>query len=257
MLSLFVCICLSPCGAFANTELKLSDTDAVEIGHKVWRNECGGTIEGLTSWNFGEEFPSLGIGHFIWYPEGVKGRFDESFPKVLKFLQEKGSKLPEWLSPGMACPWKSREEFLQDQKGRRMTELRKMLSSTVGLQTDYIVQRLEAALPKMLEKTEPENRAKIEKQFQRVLQSGKQGVFALIDYVNFKGEGIVETERYKGEGWGMLQVLHGMSETEAPVKAFVESAIKALTLRVQNSPPERGEARWLPGWTNRLNAYLK
>ena len=28
---------------------------------------AGGTISGLTSWNVGENFASLGIGHFIWY----------------------------------------------------------------------------------------------------------------------------------------------------------------------------------------------
>ena len=29
----------------------------------------------------------------------------------------------------------------------------------------------------------------------------------MIDYVNFKGDGLKPTERYKGEGWGLLQVL--------------------------------------------------
>ena len=37
-------------------------------------------------WNPGEEFPSLGIGHFIWYPAGVDGPFIESFPRLLAFL---------------------------------------------------------------------------------------------------------------------------------------------------------------------------
>jgi hypothetical protein len=38
------------------------------VGKKVWINECDGTVAGLTSWNGDEAFPSLGIGHFIWYP---------------------------------------------------------------------------------------------------------------------------------------------------------------------------------------------
>jgi hypothetical protein len=46
------------------------------IGHRVWQNECNGTREGLTSWNTGENFASLGIGHFIWYPKGVNGPFE-------------------------------------------------------------------------------------------------------------------------------------------------------------------------------------
>ena len=39
-------------------------------GMKIWQNESGATVSGLTHWNEGEEFPSLGIGHFIWYPHG-------------------------------------------------------------------------------------------------------------------------------------------------------------------------------------------
>lgn len=237
------------------TELHLSEKEAAEVGKKVWRNECSGTVSGLTSWNAGEEFPSLGIGHFIWYPKGTSGRFDESFPKMLQFLKEHGAKIPDWLDPSMPCPWLSRNEFLEQQQSERMVQLRNMLASTVGLQTDFIVQRLETALPKMLEKA-PENlRDKVQKQFDRVLKSGSAGAFALIDYVNFKGEGILDSEKYNGEGWGMLQVLEGMSETAPAVKAFSDSAKEVLEKRVRNSPPERGEKRWLPGWTRRVNDY--
>jgi hypothetical protein len=51
----------------------LSHSDALKVGKRVWQNECGGTISGLTSWNQGEDFASLGIGHFIWYPKGRRG----------------------------------------------------------------------------------------------------------------------------------------------------------------------------------------
>ncbi len=238
------------------TKLRLSADQATEVGHKVWMNECGGRVDGLTSWNVGEEFPSLGIGHFIWYPEGVKGPFVERFPDVVKFLRAHGAEPPSWLKDDMACPWKSREEFLAEQQSPKMVELRNFLSATVALQTDYLIQRLENALPKMLEKSEPANRKKIKKQFERVLNSGAAGAFELIDYVNFKGEGVAETERYKGQGWGMLQVLELMDETGDPVSSFSEGAKKALTRRVQNSPPARHEERWLPGWTRRINAYV-
>ena len=55
------------CGARA-TELGGAELD--RIGKRIWQNECGGTADGLTSWNAGENFASLGIGHFIWYPKG-------------------------------------------------------------------------------------------------------------------------------------------------------------------------------------------
>lgn len=233
----------------------LSEKEAAEVGRKVWMNECGGSVDGLTSWNRGEEFPSLGIGHFIWYPEGVKGPFAERLPDVLAYLESKGVKLPDWLNSKMACPWKSRDEFLSEQKTEKMTELRNLLASTVALQTDYLIERMEKALPKMLETAPEKDRDKIKKEFERMLASGSKGVFALIDYVNFKGEGTVETERYKGEGWGMMQVLSSMSEEGDPVKAFAEAAIARLSLRVKNSPPARHEERWLPGWSKRCNAY--
>jgi len=248
-------VSIYPVLAQSATDLHLSRKEAAEVGQKVWRNECGGTVAGLTSWNVGEEFPSLGIGHFIWYPQGTKGPFDESFPKLLLFLKEHGAKLPDWLSPSMPCPWLTRNEFLQEQKSERMTQLRNMLSSTVALQTDYLVQRLEKALPKMLEKASESNRQRVRKQFESVLHSGSAGTFALIDYVNFKGEGILDSERYNGEGWGMLQVLEGMSESSAPVQSFSDSAKSVLARRVRNSPPERHEERWLPGWTRRVNDY--
>ena len=70
---------------FAET-VELSDNQALEIGRRIWKNECGGTVSGLTSWNAGEEFASLGIAHFIWYPEGKRGPFEESFPKLVAYL---------------------------------------------------------------------------------------------------------------------------------------------------------------------------
>jgi hypothetical protein len=241
----------------AETHLNLSEKESAEVGHKIWRNECGGTVAGLTSWNAGEEFPSLGIGHFIWYPQGTKGPFDESFPKMLGYIKDHGAKVPEWLTPSMPCPWLSRAEFLKDQNGERMKQLRDMLSSTVGLQTDFIVQRLEDALPKILEKAPEGDRERIKKQFNRVLGAGSAGAFALIDYVNFKGEGILDSEKYNGEGWGMLQVLQGMSEKTPVVQSFSDSAKEVLARRVRNSPPARNEQKWLPGWTRRVNDYKK
>jgi hypothetical protein len=56
----------------------LTAAQKASIGRKIWQNESGGTVEGLTAWNVGEEFPSLGIGHFIWYPAGFNGRFKPS-----------------------------------------------------------------------------------------------------------------------------------------------------------------------------------
>ncbi len=233
----------------------LTDDEASVIGKKVWQNEGLGKVELLTFWSPGEEFPSLGIGHFIWYPEGLKVPFEERFPKVLAFLQKKGVKLPAWLTPETPCPWKNRDDFLAEINGERMTELRNMLANTVPQQTEFMVQRLQISLPKILEKAPQAERETIERRLNRILSTGPKGIFCLVDYANFKNEGIVETERYKGEGWGMLQVLEGMTDSDDPVKDFAQSAIRVLERRVRNSPPARNEIQWVPGWTKRLNKY--
>src|SRR2546423_9525640 len=96
----------------AAAAIHLSPVETRRIGNKIWQNECGGTISGLTAWNAGENFASLGIGHFIWYPKGVRGPFDESFPKFVAFATNRGTKLPSVASVQEGCPWKTRTEFI-------------------------------------------------------------------------------------------------------------------------------------------------
>src|SRR5689334_13717370 len=191
----------------APATISLSHAEAMRIGRKIWQNECGGTVAGLTSWNAGENFASLGIGHFIWYPAGVRGPFEESFPNFVRFAEKRGAKLPELL-PGRKsgdCPWNSRQEFLAAESSKQMRQLRTFLVDTIDLQADFLVERLRGALPKMLAAAPAGERSRIEQQFEHVASS-PQGVYALIDYVNFKGEGVLAMERYRGRGWGLLQV---------------------------------------------------
>jgi len=233
--------------------IRLSDQQAARIGAKIWQNESGETIAGLTAWNYGEEFASLGIGHFIWYPAGRRGPFEESFPLLIRFLTANGVKMPDWLMNSESCPWPDRGRFLADQKSPRMEELRSLLARTVPLQARFAAGRLEAALPKMLGAAQTGEREKIRRNFYRVAAE-PLGPYALVDYVNFKGEGTLGSERYKGEGWGLLQVLEAMGEGPALVE-FRRAAESVLSRRVKNSPPERGESRWLPGWKNRIRTY--
>ncbi len=231
----------------------LSDAELDSIGHRVWKNECNGTRDGLTSWNSGENFASLGIGHFIWYPKGVSGPFEESFPKLVKFFEEHGQRVPVWMKDD--CPWRSRAAFLADVRSPRMNELRDLLAATVRLQSRSLALRMREALPKMMEAAPAAQRANVKEQFERLAASGA-GTFALIDYVNFKGEGTKESERYRGEGWGLLQVLSGMSGSgDGAAREFGEIAAHVLARRVRNAPPERHEERWLPGWKSRVRSY--
>src|SRR6516162_4566222 len=235
--------------------IRLSDSQALRIGMKIWQNESGGTIAGLTAWNYGEDFASLGIGHFIYYPAGRRGPFQESFPLLLRYLEANDVKIPAWLLKSESCPWPDRSRFLADQRSARMEELRSLLAHTVPLQTKFAAARLEAALPKMLDAAPAREREKIRQAFYRVAAQ-PLGPYALVDYVNFKGEGTLMSERYQGEGWGLLQVLESMGDGSA-LPEFRQAAESVLTRRVKNSPPERGESRWLPGWKNRIRTYTE
>jgi hypothetical protein len=238
----------------AGSGIRISEAGAESIGKKIWRNECAGTKDGLTSWNKGEDFASLGIGHFIWYPAGGRGPFHESFPELRDFLRAQGVDLPGWLAGAKACPWPDRASFMADFNGPRLRGLRDILASTVGWQARFAALRLESALPLMLQSAPAGQREKIRTNFYRVANA-PGGLYALMDYVNFKGEGTSPSERYSGEGWGLLQVLAGMSGGGSPTAAFAGSADCVLTRRVDLSPSARGEKRWLPGWRNRVATY--
>jgi hypothetical protein len=240
--------------------VSLSRGDVLRIGKKIWQNECNGTISGLTSWNEGEKFASLGIGHFIWYPRGQRGPFEESFPKLVSFIASRGTRLPALLLPigEQPCPWSSRAEFLRAQHTPEMKQLRQFLVDTVDLQAEFLVDRLKNALPKMLAEAAPSDRVNVQQQFERMGRS-PQGWFALVDYVNFKGEGVLHTERYQDQGWGLLQVLESMHGTAGAtaVNEFCRAARGVLNQRVHNAPAERHESRWLPGWIRRVNSYSR
>lgn len=244
--------CAAPVGG------NLSAGQKAAIGKKIWQNESAGSVNGLTAWNGGEEFPSLGIGHFIWYPAGVKGRFEESWPAFIAYAKKQGANPPPVATLADA-PWRSKAEFQADFNGPRLTALRKWLAANVGLQTDFIISRSRAALPKILAAAPRSERPKIEANYHKVATT-PQGTYALIDYVNFKGEGTQATEKYNGQGWGLMQVLGGMNDVPAGAPAateFAASAKRVLSRRVANSPAARGEKRWLEGWHNRCGTYAR
>jgi hypothetical protein len=247
-----------PAVAAAAPAGNLNAAQKAAIGRKIWQNECAGTVAGLTTWNAGEEFPSLGIGHFIWYPAGVKGRFVESWPALVAFARKQGLTPPP-VAMEPSSPWRTKAEFQRDFNSPRMTALRKWLAANVAVQTDFIIARSQAALPKILATAPAAQRGRIEANYRKVATTAN-GTYALIDYVNFKGDGSEPAERYQGLGWGLLQVLAGMRDVpagQAAAAEFAASAKRVLSRRIANSPPARGEQRWQTGWHNRCETYAK
>lgn len=235
------------------SEISLTPKELHKIGLKVWQNECHGTVEGLVSWNENEAFPSLGLGHFIWHPKGTHSPFEETFPTLIEFLRAREVEMPSWISSKKGFPWKTRDAFFKDKRSKKVRQLRELLSTTLDHQIAFLFERFQETEEKLLPKLTKEEAKLLKK-----MKKQPNGVYALIDYTNFKGTGLSSHERYRGHGWGLLQVLQGIPQDtpeEELTDAFIVSAKKILQQRVNNAPPSKGEKRWLKGWFKRLETY--
>ena len=247
-----------PPASGADISLALKPAQLDWVGQKIFQNECAGKLQCLVHWNKGEAFPSLGIGHFIWYPEGVKGRFVESFPKLIQYMTQRQAPVPDWLVnlEPFDAPWPNREAFLEVEDSTRVAELREFLAGTQGLQAEFIFRRARESLEKVVSAAPEQHREQV-KEYLAELSATPGGVYALMDYVNFKGEGLAESERYNGEGWGLLQVLLQMNPEpeQSELAAFRSAAGDVLTRRAENAENPIERERWLPGWLRRLETY--
>lgn len=225
----------------------------------IFMNECAGKEENLLFWSKNEDFPSLGIGHFIWYPAGRHGPFRESFPAFIDFALEAGAAAPAWILelPERRAPWPDRAAFLADRSSARVKELYDFLRTTPRLQAHYILNRFRKMFPSLLDDLDPVDRQPVREKFD-LLMTRPEWVFAMIDYVNFKGEGFRSDARYGDRGWGLAQVLIEMNKPDDPAQAldeFIAAAERVLERRVNLSPRPTVEFQWLPGWKNRVRGY--
>ncbi|WP_029407647.1 hypothetical protein [Thiomicrorhabdus sp. Milos-T2] len=252
----------------------ISQQEARWVGHKIYQNECAAKPKNLTYWGKVEDFPSFGIGHFIWYPQGVKQTYEETFPKMVDYVS-RFKPLPlflQKLSPFNA-PWQSKLEFDQAWSGTELTQLRTWLLNTQSYQAEFIAHRFNSEFTKRLALFSQTKQAHYVSIVERMM-GFKKGRFALLDYVNFKGFGN-QKENYQGEQWGLFSVLEAMplisvndsdnvginshAKTHANkvlLNQFIVAAKSRLSLRVKLAPVNRKEQRWLKGWFKRLDGYL-
>ncbi|MBD3794539.1 MAG: hypothetical protein IE878_03130 [Epsilonproteobacteria bacterium] len=238
---------------------KLTPYELKVISEKIYLNETSGDPEKLMFWSTNENFASLGIGHFIWYPDGEAKRFDETFPAMIDYYVANKVEVPAWLlnARKVGAPWKNRASFEYARKDKQFIDLKYLLMNTKELQTQFFFDRLHASIPEILLLVEPSKREHIKNNY-NALAKTQGGWYPLIDYINFKGKGLKDTERYNNQGWGLLQVLEHMPPVQSGSQALVEfsnSSRAILEQRVKNSPPQNNEAQWLPGWINRTNSY--
>ena len=229
------------------------------IGDKIFQNEAGGRIDQLVHWNKGENFAAMGIGHFTWYPSGRKTRYGNTFPGLLDYLQKNGVALPQWVQRARfeGMPWRSRAELMRAKNTPEVKQFAQLLYDTRHLQAKYIMDRAMRAMPRLVKTTPQHLREHVANNLNAVANT-PGGRYVLIDYTNFKGEGLNRHGGYKGHNWGLLQVLEEMHPANVGQQAldeFADAAVRVLERRVRNSNPKRNEKRWLPGWRNRTNTY--
>lgn len=215
------------------------------LARRLFQRECGGKIEHLIWWSPHEPFPSLGIAHFIWLPQGVAVPFEQTFPQMVSFV----GGAPQWVQTTHA-PWPDRSAFIQEGDSSRLQALRQWLWASRREQAAFVLARFQKrwhqAVPHLVDAPTLTQRL-------QALITTPQGLFAVIDYFNFKGMGDHPHERYQTQGWGLIQVLRHMRTPTLP--AFVEAAERVLQRRIRLAPQD--ERHWWPGWRKRVQSYLE
>lgn len=233
---------------------QITNAALASIAERIYQNECGSDPDKLVWWNQGESFPSLGIGHFIWFPAQVQEPFEESFPSVLKRMRDENIAMPKLLQSAHA-PWENREQYIAASSSVELNELKEFLVNTQPIQAAYIFERAQQSWNKIIEQADASEKAPLQNKIQSLLnESG--GAYALIDYVNFKGDGLKTSERYNGQGWGLYQVLIAMQPGEPALQKFQLAAKKMLRRRANNATRAIEKETWLPGWEKRLDTYM-
>ena len=239
----------------------LSKYELRVISDKIYLNEASSSPDKLMIWAKGENFASVGIGHFIWYPAGEPKRFDETFPSMISYFIKNGVEIPRWLADARytGAPWANKASFEHAKNDREFQELKLLLLNTKELQTKFFFDRIHESIPQIVKLIPPQDRQRVIANY-NALAHTKGGWYPLIDYINFKGKGIKASERYNNQGWGLLQALQEMRPVVAGPQAldeFSRATQAVLERRVRNSPKANNEARWLPGWRNRTNTYRR
>ena len=128
--------------------LKISKAELNAVADRIFKNEAGGKKENIVYWNTGEDFPSLGIGHFIWYRAGQRGKFAESFPQLVAYYRAHDIKLPKIIEENEYSPWANSDELFRLKRimDNDITELTNFLYNTKDIQVAFIFERLENSL---------------------------------------------------------------------------------------------------------------
>ncbi|MDA9189419.1 hypothetical protein N9O57_00390 [bacterium] len=265
-------------------KVHLSEEEKKQMSKKVGEFEFNNKRDKIMQWNKNEDFLSLGLGHFTWFGNATKTRGVESFPDYIEYLvNEKGydpEKIPQIIRPvkingryvmNKKMPYGYKSSFEKNQKGPSMSAVKNFLwqPDVQATQFDFIKNRLESQAGNIVnfhnspsyDGSPVANGKELTRKmtnFMDDLSKSSAGKFGMIDYVNFKGEGLSPDERIKGtnEGWGLYQVLSGAAKeydgSQDPAKLFSKHSGLALKNRVnKDSRMQANDA----GWQRRTKFY--
>lgn len=237
-------------------DISITQSQLDSIAKKIYQNETGSNPNYLIAWNEGENFASLGLGHFIWFPKGLNSPFTETFPDFIEYLLVHDVAVPEWMLNNRDFPFHSKEKYTNAINSEKMLALKRLMLNTFSHQINFIFNRMQRALPLMLnENLSLAQQKHVSERFYK-LANTSLGLYSLIDYVNFKGEGVSKSERYADKGWGLLQVLLNIQDDQQNINvAFSQACKYVLNRRVYNSPQREIEAKWIKGWERRCDTY--
>lgn len=238
-----------------NLEVRLTSAQMKTIGHQIYLNETGGKPDKLVFWNPGEDFPSMGIGHFIWVREDSASGFGDSFKGLLKYMQSRGAKFPPFLNnlaPYFECPWQTYADYKREEFSNEVEELRVFLADTFDIQVQYFFERLSRSLPQIFASLQPSEKTRI-RNYIVSLSKTNASWYPIVDYVNFKGSGHTHTTVNAQGGWGLKQVLLSVDTGSSDfARAFYNASKEVLTERTSLRPYD---LRWLEGWDARMKTY--
>jgi len=234
----------------------LRDYELKKIGDQIYMNETGGNPEYLMYWSPRETFPSLGYGHFIWYPSNQPQKFDQTFPAMIQYYIDNKVEIPKWLEKQkkLGAPWVNKQAFEKARTDSKFQQLKTLLVDTKALQIRFFYDRVKESIPEIMDNVSKADQKHIKQNYEAMANT-EGGWYPLIDYINFKGKGLKGTERYNNQGWGLMQVLKTMkpvSKGPQALQEFSRASGAILEQRVKNKPSERS---FLKGWLKRTNTY--
>ncbi len=287
-----------------------------KLGEVLFKNEANCKTKHLTHWGKNEEFPSIGLPHAIWYNQDTSKKYQEQFPELVRYVRAnlKSHEKVQLTWPALLlknplppAPWKTQKEFEQIQsvslqieatmdsaqllaiknqspllyaQAYQLFEVRHFLSNPIvlRLQAKYVVEKTFYSLHRIVAVSEQKSLQTAQTlylQIQRLLAT-QEGVLSLVDYLNFKGEGIKNSERtpLQHYAWGLKSVLELMSSSEncaAFAKndahcanyQFAEAALCALQRLAYHSgelasPEQTQRYLWLNGgWKTRIETNYR